>query len=337
MTKFVCFGEIMLRLASPAGSRLQIGKALETNLAGAEANVAVLLARLGNQAEMLSVLPDNPLARDALSELQRHGVGTQTIAFAEGRLGLYFIEQGAMMRPSQIVYDRAQSAFASFDYTSIDWAAILDGADWLHVSGITLALGDAPADAALAAAREAHRLGAKVSLDCNYRAHIWARQEQAMAERMREMVSLAHCLFAGRRDARYLLDGDFTQSDARDGFEKVCAAYRSKWPTLEVIASTNRTVIDSRHHQLLGRVCVGDGVAYSRQHDLVGIVDRVGAGDAFAGAVLDQVARRISAQQAVDFATASAAIKHSIPGDFNLTQRREIEDAIMAGNGDVQR
>lgn len=338
MARFICFGEMLLRLSAQSGDRLFQGSALDTHFVGAEANVANLLARLGNEVEMVTVLPDNAVGEACRTSLHQHGTGTRNVVMEPGaRLGLYFFERGAMMRPSAITYDRAGSAFSRFDFSGVDWKAMLSGVDWLHVCGITLALGDGPATAALEAARVAKATGTKLSFDCNYRAKLWHGRDAEMADRKREMVAMADCLFAGRRDARYLLDRDFARAHPTDQFAEVCEAYRQEWPQLSDIASTYREVLSTEHNRLTGRYWHKGNMFVSQPHDLHPITDRIGGGDAFAGGMLDQIGLGADPQAAIEFATTSAAIKHSIRGDANLTSRAEILALMDGGSGDVAR
>lgn len=337
MASFLCFGEILLRLSAPPNQRLFQGASLDTHFVGAEANVANLLARLGNDTHVFTVLPDNAVGEACQRSLMEQGVKTESIEMVDGRLGTYFFERGAMSRPSSITYDRAGSAFAEFDFTAIDWNLLLEGKEWLHVCGITLALGENTTRAALAAAEAAKTAGKKLSFDCNFRAKLWAGREAEMADLKRTMVSMADCLFAGRRDARYLLEQDFARPHPTENFAEVCEAYRAKWPNLTHIASTYRQIHSAEHNTLTGRYCRDGEVFVSPSHELHPIVDRIGGGDAFAGGLLHQIGAGASGQSAIDFAASSAAIKHSIMGDANLTSVAEIEALMAGGGGDVAR
>lgn len=337
MTRFLSFGEMLLRMSAPAGSRLFQGASLETHFVGAEANVANLLARLGNPSAMMTVLPDNPVGEACRRSLQANGTDIAPVVMQPGRLGTYYFERGAMMRPSSIIYDRAGSAFADFDFSRIDWGALLQGTDWLHICGITLALGQNCADAALTAAETARAMGVRLSFDCNYRAKLWTGREGEMAHLKRRMVGMADCLFAGRRDARYLLERDFARAHPTENFAEVCDAYRQQWPGLTHIASTYREIISSEHNMLTGRYFQDGDLYVSAPRNLQPIVDRIGGGDAFAGGLLHAIGQQFGGQFAIDFATTSAALKHSIQGDTNLTGEAEITALMQGGSGDVAR
>lgn len=337
MASFLCFGEMLLRLIAPQGERLFQGPSLETHFVGAEGNVANMLARLGNESHLFTVLPDNAAGRACRHSLMEHGVRTELVRMEGERLGLYYFERGAMLRPSSISYDRAGSAFAAFDFSKVNWSHMLDGKDWLHLCGITLALGDNCASAAITAAETAKAAGVKVSFDCNYRAKLWSGREAEMADLKRQMVALADCLFAGRRDARYLLEQDFARAHPTENFAQVCEAYRSQWPNLTHIASTYREVHSPEHNTLTGRYSKEGETFVSPSYDLQPIVDRIGGGDAFAGGVLHQLGRGVDGQQVINFATVAASIKHSIMGDANLTTEQEVEELMLSSGSDVAR
>lgn len=337
MADYLCFGEMLLRLSAPNGERLFQGESLKTHFVGAEANVANLLARLNNRSHLFTVLPDNVLGHACQASLQEHGTLTDYVLRQPGRLGTYYFERGAMLRPSSICYDRTASAFANYDFSSVDWDILLDGKDWFHVCGITLALGTNTSEAAIAAAQIAKAKGVKVSFDCNYRALLWKDREAEMAGLKRQMVSLADCLFAGRRDARYLLEMDLAKPHPTDGFADVCEAYRKEWPGLSHIASTYREVVSSEHNILTGRYCRDGEIFVSPSHNLQPIIDRIGGGDAFAAGLLHQIGGAASGQDSIEFATMSAAIKHSIMGDANITNETEIRALMRGGSKDVAR
>jgi len=337
MARFLCFGEMLLRMSAPLNERLFQSDSLRTHFVGAEGNVANSLARFDNEAHLFTILPDNTVGRACRESLLPNGTKVDLIRFVEGRLGTYFFERGAMTRPSSITYDRARSAFAEYEFDQVDWRKMLAGFDWLHVCGITLALNDRTAAACIAAATAAREIGVKVSFDCNYRATLWEGRDRELRERSRAMVALADCLFAGRRDARYLLDQDLAQPHPSNGFAEVCAAYREKWPNLFHIASTYREIISPQHNIYTGRYCRDGEVFISRSQDMNGIVDRIGGGDAFAAGALHQIAADADGQQVIEFAIAAAALKHAVMGDTNLLTVTEVERALRGGAGDVRR
>ena len=325
--RIVCFGEMLLRLSPPAGRLLPQASTLDMCAGGAEANVAVSLARLGHAAAMVSTLPDNDLGEIAAGALRMHGVDTAGVRREAGRMGLYFLTPGAVLRPSEIVYDRAGSAFANADPSGYDWDALLSGASWLHVSGISPAVGGRPAQAVLEAMRAARRLGVRVSFDGNYRASLWAARGTAGADALRALMALADLAFANGRDFALLLGRpELAQPERED--EAVAAAFAA-FPHLAGIAYTRRRELTVQQHEL--RACLrtrehGAEAGPCRLHE---IVDRIGTGDPFAAGILDGLLRGAGPEETAGFGLAAAAAKHSIAGDFNLASREQI--ALSAG------
>jgi 2-dehydro-3-deoxygluconokinase len=326
--RIVCFGEVLLRLAAPPGRMLLQTPELDACAGGAEANVAVSLALLGHRATMVSVLPDNRLGHAALATLRSHGVDTSAIRLRPGRMGLYFIAPGAVVRPSEIIYDRAGSAYALADPGLYDWSALLDGAAWLHVSGISPAVGDNPAQAVLAAMAAARARGVRVAFDGNYRASLWAERGQDGAALLLDAMRQADVLFAGPRDLAPVLDGIDLTDPARAAF--------AAFPHLELLAWTSRVQHSVDEHELSAVLHTRTGSVTGGSYRLSGIVDRIGTGDAFAAGVLHGLQSGMETADVAGFALAAAAMKHAISGDFNLAREDQIE-AARAGAYDVRR
>lgn len=331
--KIVCFGELLLRLSALPGQLILQAPQLETCIGGAEANVAVSLARLGHNATMVSSLPDNALGAAVRDGLRLHGVDTHAIRFAPGRLGLYFLTPGAVLRPSEIVYDRAGSVFAETGPDAYCWPALLHGAAWLHVSGISAAIGERGAQATLAAMQEARARGVKVSFDGNYRASLWAARHSDGAEVLHELMRHADLAFADQRDFALLLR---RQELAMCDRNEAMAAAFTAFPHLSMVAATRRTQLGNDHHHLSATLHTRSGALQSREYQLHGIVDRIGTGDAFAAGVLHGLLRRWSEDMTLEFGLAAAVAKHSIAGDFNLAGESQIK-AVSAGALDVRR
>ncbi len=331
----VCFGELLLRLAAPGRELLLQSGRLDVHVGGAEANVAVGLARLGHEVTMVSRVPAGPLGEAAIGYLRRHGVDATGVTTGEGRMGLYFLSPGAGPRPADIVYDREDSAFARTGQSDFDWDALPRGADLLHVSGITPALGDGPAGAALAAARAARANGASVSFDGNYRAQLWAKRGGDSRAILSGIVAEADILFGNHRDISLLLgrtlDGD-GEARRREAADAMFLAF----PNLRLIASTARHVIDADTHRISARIDERDGAAQTDEVAVAGIVDRIGAGDAFAAGVLHGVRTGLDREGIAHCGLALACLKHSLPGDASLFGQRDI-DAFLAGEMDVRR
>ncbi|MGJ7900969.1 sugar kinase [Lysobacter sp. 1R34A] len=336
--RVVCFGELLLRLGAPGRQRLLQSPLLEAHVGGAEANVAVSLARLGHEAAMVSVVPDNPLGEAACGELRRHGVDTRAVSTAPGRMGLYFLETGAIQRPSRVLYDRAGSAFAIAGTRPYDWPALLAGAAWLHLSGVTPALGERGAEAAIVAARAARDAGVRVCFDGNFRSSLWRESNCEPAPILYTLMSLADLAFADHRDIAVVLgtkaagfaDAEDTAAAARLAFET--------FPNLQRLACTHREQRDVDHHRLSASLFHRDGsVLRATPRDLSGIVDRIGAGDAFAAGLLHALLSGMSDEHGLAFALAAASLKHSVPGDFNLVDLQDVNDLIAGGGFHVRR
>jgi 2-dehydro-3-deoxygluconokinase len=337
MKRIVCFGEILLRLGAPGREPLLRTPVLETGFGGAEANVALSLVGLGQQAAVVSVLPDNCLGEACLGELRRYGVDISGVSRRGGRMGLYFLARGAMLRPSQIVYDRAHSAFAQADPRTYDWHALLAGADWLHVTGISPALGTSAERAVHEAMAAATELNVAISFDCNFRPSLWHGREQEAASVLRSMAGRAQLLFGGVLDIAMLFSADFSAYPRAAGFQLAAEAAFAAAPALRHLAATDRVVQSADHHELTGYLADRDGVSVSRSLTLHPIVDRIGGGDAFAAGVIFGLCEGLERQQSVEFAVTTAALKHSVPGDFNVVQPGDVWRLLQSTGSDVQR
>jgi 2-dehydro-3-deoxygluconokinase len=343
----VCFGEVLLRLSTPRGELLAQARRLGVDVGGAEANVAVALAHLGHAAAMVTTLPDQALGRHARDVLRSHGVDTAAIGFATGRMGLYFLEPGAVQRPSDIIYDRNGSAFALRAPASYDWDTLLAGAGWLHMSGITAAVSAGATEAVFSALASAHRLGGPVSFDGNYRASLWAARGEDGVAVLSAILAGADLAFIDQRDVALLLGEPELAADVADtGAAPREAAMRAAfgaWPRLKAIACTTRAQLDVDHHRLSAHWYHRDDADATRHGaldcpatELRGIVDRIGTGDAFAAGILHGVLRGWPEWQCLAFALAAACSKHSVAGDMHpLSEARII--ATMEGTFDVRR
>lgn len=329
------FGELLLRF-SPPGRRLMVqAQSLDLAVGGAEANVLAGLAALGHPTVMLSLVPDSPLGRLATGELRARGIDTARIGVAPGRMGLYFLEQGQGLRASAITYDRAGSSFALAKAGDFDFAAALDGAALLHLSGITPALGPESAKAALAAAEAARTAGVPVSFDGNYRAQLWEAWDSDPRGVLGELVGMASILFGNHRDIALLLGRDFS-GDGPDRRREAAEAAFDAFPFLELIASTARHVVDADHHRIAARVDLHTAQHQTGEVDVTGIVDRIGTGDAFAAGVLHQWLRGGDVRAMAETGQALAALKHSLPGDMPIFSPGDVE-AFLRGGRDVRR
>lgn len=335
MTQFLAFGEVMLRLSPPNRELLLQTPHLDVWTAGAEANVVTALARLGHDVALATALPDNALGDAALASLRSHGIDTGRVQRREGRMGLYFVVPGAGLRATDVTYDRAPSAFAEAPAEAWDWPALLDGVDRLHLSGITPALGPVPAATALAAAEAAAQRNIPISFDGNYRARLWEAWDSNPREILTELIGRADILFGNHRDIALLLGREFG-SEGEDRRRASAEAAFDAFPRLQLIASTARHVVDADHHRLSARIDARDGHAQTQELELSGIVDRIGAGDAFAAGVLHALRLGEGIDKAAADGLALTALKHSLPGDASLFGRAEL-DSFVAGGVDVRR
>lgn len=316
MNRIVCFGELLLRLGAPGRELLLQSPQLQVHVGGAEANVAVSMACFGHDAAMVSTVTDNALGRHAVAELRRHGVDTRGVRqVGRDRMGLYFLATGAVQRASEVVYDRAGSAFACSTADEHDWPALLHGAQWLHLSGVNPALGANVAETALAAARTARTLGVRVSFDGNYRPSLWQRWQGDAPAILRQLFGEADIVFADHRDIALVLGESFTQPDAVARVDAAAAAAFAAFPNLQWLACTQRQLVSAGHHALGALLLARDGHrAQAPVRQLQGIVDRIGGGDAFAAGILHGLLSQFDAETTVRFGLAAAALKHSIPG-----------------------
>ena len=331
----VCFGELLLRLTAPGRELLLQSGRLDVHVGGAEANVAVGLACLGHEAAMVSRVPNNALGQAAIGYLRRYGVEAEGVGLGEGRMGLYFLSVGAGLRPSSIVYDREGSSFALAGEKDFDWDRLLDGAQLVHLSGITPALGRRSADAAVACAEAAQSRGIKISFDGNYRAQLWQRWDSDPKTILGRLIEKADILFGNHRDISLLLGREFSGEGEHRRREAAEAAFNAL-PNLRLIASIARHVEDADRNRISARVDAREGGFQTEEVTVAGIVDRIGAGDAFAAGVLHGVLNGTDQEQMARSGLALACLKHSLPGDASLFTQADI-DAFLAGELDVRR
>jgi len=337
MKKIVTFGEIMLRLKAPGRERLFQSPALEASFGGGEANVAVSLSILGESTAFVSALPSNPVGDAALRSLKAYGVDVSRVMRKGSRVGIYFIEAGADQRASEVVYDRAGSSASEMRPGDFDWSSIFSGVDWFHFTGITPALSRSAAEACLEAATAARAAGAKVSVDLNYRKKLWNYGVPA-PEMMRMIASLADVLIANEEDLQLGLGIEAPGIDpgrgklASDAYRSLALRAKDRFPRLSTIAITLRESRSADRNGWSSALLGKEGFRTSRSYELEDIVDRVGGGDSFAAGLIYGLLEYGDEAKALEFAVAASALKHTIPGDFNLATRPEIE-RLVAGDG----
>ena len=345
MTKTtVTFGEMMLRLRSPDHERLFQSPMLEATFGGSEGNAAVALARYGMNSRFVTVLPDNEIADGCVAEMRRWGVDTSHIVRGPGRMGIYFTETGSNQRASKVVYDRDHSAIAIAKPDAIDWGPVFEGADWYHLSGITPAVTESAAELTLASVKAAKAAGVTVSCDFNYRGKLWKWGKRPV-EVMREIVKYTDVAIANEEDCQKCLDVtvdvDVTAGKLDFGkYEALTAKMFETFPHLTHCAVSLRESKSADYNGWGGCLRDANGFMLSRRYEITDIVDRVGGGDSFASGLIYGLLTYgyDRAQDALEFAAAASALKHTIPGDFNLITVSEAEK--LAGgdaSGRVQR
>lgn len=334
MAKVVTFGEIMLRLSSPLNSRIVQSKSFDVNYGGGEANVALSLANYGHEALFVTKLPDNLLGQSALNALREYGVDTSYIVRGGERLGIYYLETGASMRPSTVIYDRKHSAIYDAVEDDFDFDVIFEGKDWFHFTGITPALNPKVAKIVEKACIAAKKAGCTVSCDLNFRKKLWT-SEEAIATMSKLMKYVDVCI-GNEEDADKCLGFKPEATDVTKGvlnlgaYESIFKQMKAKFG-FKFIATSLRESISASDNNWSGLLYDGTKF-YSSKKYAVRIVDRVGAGDSFAAGIIHGLLTYKDPQQAVEFAVAASALKHTIPGDFNLVSKSEVE-TLMGGDG----
>ena len=339
MSKVVTFGEIMLRLATPEHLRFRQARSFNATFGGGEANVAVSLANYGIDVDYVTRLPQNDLGAACAAELRSFGVGTSNIVYGGERLGIYYLETGAVARPSKVVYDRAHSSAATVERGMIDWEQVLAGADWFHWTGITPAISASAAEVCLDACRAANRLGVKVSCDLNYRKNLWKYGKTA-AEVMPALVECCDVILGNEEDAEKVFgikpegfDAASTQGEVdAAAFRSVCSQLMARFPRAKKVVITLRGSINADHNTWGGVLFDGETLYRSPRYDITDIVDRVGGGDSFTGGLIYGLLTYDDDQRALNFAAAASALKHTIYGDFNMVSVAEVEN-LMKGDG----
>ena len=340
MGKIVTFGEIMLRLATPGYLRFSQTNELSATFGGGEANVAVSLANYGMDAEFVTRLPENDIAAACVKDLHKHGVKTDHIVYGGDRMGIYFLETGAVARASKVVYDRAHSAISEIKPGMIDWEQVLAGADWFHWTGITPAISQGAADVCLEAIQTANRLGIPVSCDLNYRKNLWKYGKKA-SEVMPDLVAGCDIILGNEEDAEKVFgikpEGiDVTETDGEVNaaeFESVCTQLMQRFPRARKVIITLRGSINANHNTWGGVLYDGKQLFQSPRYDITHIVDRVGGGDSFMGGLIyGLLTYPQDDQQALNFAVAASCLKHTIYGDYNEVTVKEVEN-LMKGDG----
>lgn len=336
----VTFGEIMLRLSPPEHLRHLQTHSYCATFAGSEANVAVSLANYGEKAKFISKLPEHEVAQTAINSLRQFGVDTSEIARGGERLGLFYLEKGASQRPSKVIYDRKNSAFAQSLPSEYDWAQIFEGAVWFHFSGITPALSENTAEICLEACMAAKDRGLIVSCDINYRENLWSREKANGV--MSKLMQYVTVCFANELDLHNVFNiaeyGSCAEKGIllKDAYCKIATEFRNQFDMEEVVISLRASM--SADYNVFGAVaCDRENIFFSQKYDIQ-IVDRVGSGDSLAAGYIYARKHRYNLLQSVEFAAAAGCLKHSIEGDYNQVSLQEINRLISGDSrGRVQR
>jgi 2-dehydro-3-deoxygluconokinase len=338
--KIVTMGEIMLRLATPGYSRFVQSRNFEVIYGGGEANVAVSLANYGLDAYFVSKLPEHEIGQSAINYLHQYSVHTDYIARGGDRVGIYFLETGASMRPSKVIYDRAHSAMAEASPADFDFDKIFQDADWFHVSGITPALSDTAAHLTEEALKAAKKHGAKTSVDLNYRKKLWTPEKAQQV--MTNLMQYVDVCIGNEEDAEKTLGFKPGTTDVTTGALDI-SGYQSIFQQMqetfnfEYVVTTLRESYSASDNGWSAIIYNGSEFYQSRKYD-IRIVDRVGGGDSFAGGLIYGLLSGKDFKQSLEFAVAASALKHTIPGDFNLVTKEEVEALAMGDtSGRVQR
>ncbi len=337
MKKVVTFGEIMLRLAPPGWLRFSQASSFNVIYGGGESNVAVSLANYGIPVDFVTRLPENDIGDCALMEMRKRGVGTQHIIRGGERLGIYFLETGAVARGSKVVYDRAHSAISTIERGMIDWETVFKDVGWFHWTGITPAISQGAADACLEAIQTANKMGVTVSTDLNYRKKLW-KYGKTPAEIMPELVAGCDIILGNEEDAEkhfdiHPEDVDVTQGGSvkADAYRSVCEQLMKKFPRAKKVIVTLRGSISASHNSWSGVLYDGNQLFHTNTYQITHIVDRVGGGDSFMAGLIYGLLHYQNDQQALDFAVAASCLKHTIYGDANLVTTAEVEK-LMQGD-----
>lgn len=336
MAKVVTLGEIMLRLSPPGRERFMQANSFDVNYGGGEANVAASLSNYGHETYFVSKVPANEIGNVALATLKKLGVNCDYVAKGGKRLGIYFLENGESIRPSSVIYDRADSALSEATIADFDFDKIFEGKDLFHVSGITPVLSKECAEITMAALKSAKKNNVTVSFDLNYRAKLWTDGIEEKQKMMASFMPYVDICFGNARDAVKalgykdgdidFLDGEYSICINEENMGKVANKYGFKY-----LITTKRTSLSASDNNFSALV-YGDGKLYQAKEYHLHIVDRVGGGDAFASGFLHGAISGYTMEHSLEFAVAAGSIKHTMPGDINYTNVAEVE-ALIGGDG----
>lgn len=328
MKNIVLFGEALLRLSPPNHLRFAQTTAFEVHYGGAELNTAISLSQFGLPAEFVTRLPQNDLSKGVVQQLKRYGVLSDNISYGGKRLGIYYLEQGAVMRGSKVIYDREHSSLAEIEPGSIDWRKIFSGADWFHTTGITPAISEAAFNECLQALRTASEMGLTISFDLNYRSKLWQYGKQT-ADLVPQLMQYCHVVLGDRQTVKNYFGIQSSEPDEKAAFADVMRQLQTSYPSLQHIVFSYRHVHAANNNTIGALYLHKDKLVEAREQSMEGMVDRLGSGDALmAGLIYGIRSFPADAQKCVEFAVTAAALKSSIPGDTNLVTTEEVLEAL---------
>ncbi|WP_281989569.1 sugar kinase [Aquimarina aggregata] len=337
MKKVITFGEIMLRLSPPGFLRFSQTTNFDVTYGGSESNVAVSLANYGIPVDFVTRLPKNDIGDCVLIELRKRGVGTDKIIYGGDRLGIYFLETGAVSRGSKVLYDRTHSAMAEIQINTIDWSIVFADANWFHWTGITPAISESAAEVCLEALKAADKLGITISCDLNYREKLWEYRGDTK-KIMTRLIPYCDYILGNEADAKkyFGIEPDLSSKNKlseEDIFLSVCEKMMQKFPKVKKIITSRRGCFSASHNSLSAILYDGKTILKSPEHQITDIVDRVGGGDSFMGGLIYGFLKYPNDDQStLNFATAASCLKHTIKGDVNLVTIEEVEKLM---NGDA--
>lgn len=329
MANILTLGEIMLRLSTPVGNRLNDSQSLAVHYGGGEANVAISLANYGHEVYFASKVPKNALGKAVSQNLKKYNVRTDYLVQGGQRLGTYYMENGSGPRGATVTYDRAHSSFAEMNELTWSLDGLFDGIDLFHISGITPALSKVWEKQTGLLVQHAKQAGCKISFDCNFRGNLWTQKQAGLV--FKRLLPYVDYCSAGPLDAQYLFDIP-TAPESEDTLTYYYQKLHELFPNIEYFYSTKRTIFSANHHQLQGNLWWSEGMATSRLYEITSIIDRVGAGDAFAGGLLHGLLTGESLQSAIEFATGAAVMKHTIHGDCNQFTATEVAQFVKTAD-----
>lgn len=323
--KVVTFGEVMMRLSPPGYEKFSQASSFELVYGGGEANVAISCAYLGMKAAHVTRFPNNALGKAATQFLRKHWLSTDHVIYGDDMMGKYFLEKGAVHRSSEVIYEREGSAFSLIEPSMINWESVLKDADWFHWTGITPAISEGAAKCCLEAIKTANKMGITVSGDINSRSNMW-KYGKTMQDVIPELVEHCDVVITSSRGIREM----FGLGQSEDSFNTLAKELITLFPSVKKVVKKTRRMLSASHNQIQGKMWNGTSYIKTDMLNITHIIDRVGTGDAFAAGLIYGLLH-YEDQQALDFASAACALKHTVPGDVNIVSLENVRD-LMEGN-----